>query len=244
LLRPARRTALLASAALFAAVYAILGLIPLSKLVGIASFITMRETVSPLAGMLFGPIGGAASMVLGVFLDFGLGRPVSFLGLDFLIDAMAAITAGLCFVGKRRLAIIVPTALVAVFLLSPSSVLFVSVGGWPVPFVWMHVVSILILGAALLFEARGRIGRTSWWFVAPVMFASTMAGHITGGILTEYVYLNTGVLFGSASPQAYWSTIFYLYPAERLLLTVVGTLVSVPTLRALSRRYPKPIGSG
>jgi hypothetical protein len=149
---------------------------------------------------------------------------------------MAAVTAGLCFVGKRRLAILLTTGLVAVFLLSPSSALSVNVGGLPVPFVWMHVASILVLAGALFLERGGRVTRTSWGFVAAVMFASTMAGHITGGILTEYDYLNAGTLFGAANVQAYWTTVFYLYPPERIFITVVGTLVSVPVLRALSRR--------
>jgi hypothetical protein len=238
LLRPRRRSTIVASAAAFAAVYAIIGLVPLSRLVGISSFITMREAISPLAGMLFGPVGGGLSMVLGVYLDFLLGRPVAFLGLDFLIDLMAAVTAGLCFLGRRRLAVILPSILVVIFLFSPSSVLFVDVGGVPVPFVWMHLASIIVLAGALRLEAGGHIKRTSALFVAPVMFASTMAGHITGGILTEYIYLSAGTLFGAASAQAYWTTVFYLYPAERLFLTFVGTLVSVPVLRAVSSRRP------
>lgn len=231
-----RRSAVVASAAVFAAVYALLGLVPISRLVGISSFITLREAISPLAGMLFGPVGGGLSMVLGVYLDFTLGRPVTFLGVDFLIDMMAAVTAGLAFTGRRALAVLVPTALVAAFLISPASVLFVSVGGVLVPFVWMHLASIAVLAVALFLESRGRLARTGWAFVAAVILASTMAGHITGGILTEYVYLSGGILFGAANLQAYWGTVFFLYPPERIFITVVGTLVAVPVLRALSRR--------
>jgi hypothetical protein len=242
LLGPRRRSTIVASAAAFAAVFAIIGLFPLSRLVGISSFITMREAISPLAGMLFGPVGGGLSIVLGVYLDFSL-RPPAFLGLDFLVDMMAAVTAGLCFLGRRKLAVILPSALVVVFLVSPSSVLFVDVGGVPVPFVWMHVASIIVLAGALHLEGRGHIKRTSAFFVAPVMFASTMAGHITGGILTEYVYLSAGTLFGATSIPAYWSVVFYLYPAERLFLTLVGTLVSVPVLRAVSGRRPPATAS-
>ena len=225
----------MASAAIFAALYAVLGLIPISRLVGISSFITMREAISPLVGMLFGPIG-AMTIVLGVFLDFGLGRPVVFLGLDFLVDLAAAVTAGLAFTGKRSLSVLLPAALILTFLLSPSSAWLVSVDGVPVPFVWLHVVSVAVLAAALYLEAKRKIGRLSWAFVGSVMFASTMAGHITGGILTEYVYLSQGTLFGLGSVSAYWSTIFFLYPGERAFLTVVGTAVAFPVLRALSNR--------
>jgi hypothetical protein len=234
LFRYKRRSSWVASAAVFAALFSLLGLIPVSQLVGMSSFITMREALSPLIGMIMGPFG-AVSVVIGVFLDFGLGRPVVFLGLDFLIDVSAALTAGFAFIGRRKLAVLFPSALIVAFLLSPSSALTVSVGGVPVPFVWMHVVSVALLAAALTLEARGRIGRLHWGFVASVMFASTMAGHITGGILTEYVYLSQGLLFGANTVGAYWATVFYLYPAERLFLTLVGTVVSLPVLRALSK---------
>ena len=229
----------MAATAVFAALFAVLGLIPVSQLVGISSFITMREALSPLIGMILGPFG-ALAVVLGVFLDFGLGRPVVFLGLDFLIDLSAMLTAGLAFTGRRKEAVIFPAALILVFQLSPSAPSFVSVGGVSVPFVWMHVGSVIVLALAIFLEAKGRIGRLSLGFVASVMFASTMAGHITGGILTEYVYLSQGVLFGAKTVGAYWATVFFLYPPERAFLTVVGTALSLPVLRAISRKKNGP----
>ena len=235
LLKPKRRSALVASAAVFAGLYALLGLVPISALVGISSFITMREAVSPLVGALFGPLGTVA-IALGVFLDFGLGRPVVFLGLDFLIDAAAALTAGLAFSGKRKMSVLFPTALILLFLVSPSSAWLVSVDGISIPFVWMHVASVAALAGALYLEKEGRIRRLGAAFVGAVVFASTMAGHITGGILTEYVYLSQGILFGQGSAATYWSAVFFLYPPERVFITVVGTAVALPVLRALSTR--------
>ena len=235
MLRSGRRTSTIAAVAVLAAVYAVLGLMPISRLVGISSFITMREAVSPLIGMILGPSGGVA-VIIGVVLDFGLGRPVVFLGLDFLVDLAAAVTAGLAFTGRRKAAVLLPTALIVAFLLSPASAGFVSVGGISIPFVWMHLTSVGALASALYLESKGRVSRLGPAFVGATMFAATMAGHITGGILTEYVYLSQGTLFGSSTVGAYWTTVFFLYPIERAFLTVVGTAVSVPVLRALSRQ--------
>ncbi len=230
-----RRSFLVASTAVLAALYAVLGLVPISRLVGISSFITLREAISPLIGVILGPLGGVA-VVIGVVLDFGLGRPVVFLGLDFLIDLAAVITAGLAFTGRRKSAVLFSGALILIFLVGPSSAWLVDVGSVPVPFVWMHAASVVILAAALYLESSRRIQRLSWVFVGSVVFASTMAGHIMGGILTEYVYLSQGILFGAGSVGAYWSTVFFLYPAERVFLTLAGTAVALPVLRALSRR--------
>lgn len=242
MLRPRRRSTLVASAAVFAAVFAILGLVPISRLVGIPSFITFREAVSPLAGMLFGPAGGL-SVVIGVLLDFGLGRPVVFLGLDFLIDLTAVLVAGLSFTGRKWQAVLLPIALIVVFLLSPYSPSLVYLGGFPVPFVWMHSASIVVLAAALYAESTGRLQRLSWGFVGAVSFASTMAGHIMGGILTEYVYLSQGVLFGYSTANSYWTFIFFIYPLERVFITVVGTAIAVPVLRALAARKVRSTAS-
>lgn len=232
----------MASASVFAALYAVLGLIPISRLVGIGAFITFREMVSPLIGMLFGPVTGGLSIILGVFLDFGLGKPPVFLGLDFLIDLAAALTAGLCFTGRRSLAVLFPSAVIALLLLGPSSPLLVSV--WGVPFVWMHVASVAVLGAAVYLESGGRIRKLSVWFVGATMFASTMCGHAMGGILTEIVYLSSGKFFGYGAAGDYWTAIFFLYPAERIFLTIAGTAVAVPVLRALAKRQRVPTASG
>jgi hypothetical protein len=234
MLKARRRTSILATIGVLAALYAILGLIPISRLVGISSFITFREALSPLIGMLLGPIGGFA-IFIGVLLDFSLGRPIVFLGLDFLIDMAAVFTAGLAFTGRRKAAVLLPAILIAIFLANPTAAYFVDVGGIEIPFVWMHVISVGTLAVALHLELRGKIQRLSWIFVGSTMFASTMAGHMTGGILTEMVYLNQGILFGSGSVGAYWSFVFFLYPFERAFLATVGTAVSLPVLRTLSR---------
>ncbi|TLY03934.1 MAG: hypothetical protein E6K95_03385, partial [Thaumarchaeota archaeon] len=102
MLRTAGTSKRIAYASVFAVVYSITRLIPISAYVGISSTFTLGETFSPLAGMLFGPYVGALSVTLGTFIDFLLGRPVIFDGLDFVPGAVAAATAGLSFTGRIR----------------------------------------------------------------------------------------------------------------------------------------------
>ena len=99
----------IAYASVFATVYSITRLFPISAYVGISSTLTFGETFSPLAGMLFGPYVGALSVTLGTFLDFLLGRPVIFDGLAFVPGAVvAAATAGLAFTGRTRESLALP----------------------------------------------------------------------------------------------------------------------------------------
>jgi hypothetical protein len=240
-LRAKRRSQLIAAASILAALYAILGFIPVSRLIGIGGFITLREAISPVAGMVLGPVAGGLSIVIGVLLDIALGKPVIFFGLDFMIDMAAAVVAGLAFTRRRVLAVLFPITVLVVFAAGPSSPVSVTV--WGIPFLWMHVLSILVLGTALFLEKRKTINLLGPAFVGSVVFAATMCGHAVGGTLTEFFYLSSGEFFGNATSGAYWSAIFVVYPLERVFLTVVGTVVALPVLRALQSRQNLITGS-
>lgn len=236
LLQAKGRSYFVASAAVFAVIYAILGLFPVSAYVGVSSFLTFREVVSPLAGMLFGPWTGGFSMIVGNFVDFAFNKPVVFDYLDFVPDLASAVVAGLVFTGRRKTAIALPLALVAWYSLDPLSADVISVQGVPIPFFWMHALSIVVLGLALAFEAKGRLSRLNPAFVAATVFASTMTGHIAGSILYENITVRINQLFSAQTLQTNWTAVFYAYPAERVLFTVLGTAIAVPVLRAVSRR--------
>jgi hypothetical protein len=232
----ARRTSLVASAAVFAVVYAILGLFPVSAYIGVSSFLTFREILSPLAGMIFGPLTGGFSMVLGNFVDFAFGKPVVFDFLDFVPDLASAVMAGLVFTGRRKAALGLPLVLLLWYSLDPLSVDLVQVGPVEVPFYWMHLLSVLVLGFAFALERAGRLKRLNPGYVAATVFVSTMTGHIAGSIVYENVIGRINSLMSARALAGNWNAIFYAYPAERVLFTVIGTAVAVPVLRALSRR--------
>lgn len=231
-----RRSYLVASAAVFAVVYAILGLIPVSAYIGVSSFLTFREILSPLAGMLFGPLTGGFSMVIGTFVDFAFGKPVVFDFLDFVPDAASAVMAGLVFTERRKVALAFPLALILWYSLDPLSVNFVLIRGFLVPFYWMHLLSVLVLGVAFLFEKRGILNRLNPLYVGATVFASTMTGHIAGSILFENVVARINDLLTADKIAGAWYAIFFVYPPERILFTVLGTIVGVPILRALSKK--------
>ncbi|HME18706.1 MAG TPA: hypothetical protein VKF15_03105 [Nitrososphaerales archaeon] len=232
-----RRTYAVASASVFAVLYAVLGLFPVSAIIGAGGFLTFREVVSPLAGMLFGPLVGGASMVLGNFVDFAMGKPVVFDFLDFIPDMVSAVVAGLAFTGQRKAAVGIPVLLLAWFSLDPYSAVVVSVGGVAVPYLWMHVVSLGVLSVALLYEGRGKLGRLAPAFVGAVTFASTMSGHVAGGIMYENVFFRLDGVIPAEGLQGFWTLAFYAYPFERILFTVLGTMVAYPVLRAIARRH-------
>ncbi len=233
---PSRR---IASASIFAVIYAITRLIPITPYVGISSFLTFGEVLSPLAGMLFGPVVGGSSVVIGTFLDFFLGRPVVFDGLDFLPGLASSVTAGLFFSRRIKLGFAVPIALMVIFTLDPLSAVLVSVGPLYIPFLWMHLLSVLTMGGVWLMVTRGRLQSSSWVYLAAIIFLATMTAHVMGGIVYENILVRVNGYLSAAYVKSLWSyQLFYVYPPERIFFTIVGTIIAVPVLRSLARKPP------
>lgn len=240
MLRTKRRSYMIAAASLFAVVFSLLGLVPVTPYVGVRSFLTFREVLSPLAGMLFGPLVGGASMVLGTFLDFTFGKPVVFDFLDFIPDLASAVLAGLVFTGRRKAALALPLVLIVWYSVDPLSAAFITIGGTAVPFTWMHMISVLTLAGAMVLESHGTINKLGPVFVGATVFASTMCGHIAGSIMYENILARVNDTLSAQTLQTAWGAIFVAYPLERVLFTVVGTAVAVPVLRAVTRIGRKP----
>ncbi len=236
MLRPRRRTALIAAASVFAALYAVLGTFPISKLLlGQGYFLTASNLVTPLGGMLFGPVIGALSALIGDVVDSYTGY-VSFAGTGLAIvaaDLSVATTAGLAFAGKRVAALGLPLLVLVLYSADPLSVLFVG----PVPFAWLHMISFAMLVPLLVLERRGRISRLSPTFVTGVTFAALMCGQLTGTLVGQNLAVR---VYGVLTPDGWRALVpefFPLYPVERIFFTAVSSLVSIPVLRAISQRH-------
>ena len=105
-----------------------------------------------------------------------------------------------------------------------------------VPFTWLHMASLVPLAGVLLLEGAGRISRLNPAFVVSVTFGALLCGQLTGTLVGQELSVR---VFGTLSLQAWRSIVpvfFPLYPVERTFFTAVGSLVSIPVLRALARR--------
>ena len=136
------QTRRIATIAIFAAIYAVLNQIPVSKLIGANSTLTMAEVFSPLAGMILGPFAGGASVVLGTFVA-APGHPLVFDGLDFIPPLMAAMTAGFAIKRKASWAVGLSLALLVIYSLDPYSLPLIDVGSVPVPYYWLQIVALV-----------------------------------------------------------------------------------------------------
>ena len=231
----------IAAVAVFAAVYAVLSLIPVSRLINNVSFLTMAETFSPLTGMILGPIDGGLSVLIGTFASIALGKPVGFDGLDFIPGVVGAVTAGFAFKGKVKTTASLSVALFALYMVDPLSAPFVSVGSVPIPFLWMHMLAVVLFVVVAYLRGRG-VGLASQVVtIVSVVFVSTMNAHVAGAIMYENVLVRINQLAPTTVTGA-WGVIFAVYPVERALFTAVGSIIAIGVLKALPPGTLKVLG--
>jgi len=224
---------MIASASLFAALYAVLGAIPVSRLVLGSGFLTASNIITPLSGMLFGPIVGGGAALIGDLIDVYAGQLSSGATALSVIAADLAVvaTAGLAFSKWKRAALVIPLAALVIYTADPVSVLFVG----PVPFTWLHILSFLALAVALVLEGRGTIDRLSPVFVSAVTFSALMCGHLVGTIVGQDLLVRVyGVYTVAAWDSQMTNFVFAAYPIERVFFSVAGSVVAIPVLKSIS----------
>jgi len=237
------KTRYVAKIAVFASIYTVLRIIPTVPMIGAPGrFFSLSDVVAPLYGIVLGSHIGGASIVLGTFLAIAFGRPITFLGLDFLPAAVNAAAVGL-LIKRRWLTVIgLYAILLAVFLLHPFTLVLVKVPLFGqdvgIPFHWMHFIAFMALVSPLGGKAVSWVTTTSLTRlalgIAILVFIGTMIQHTVGGILYETIL---GSYLGVIKPEAFpvnWTIVFYVYPIERTIITIVATIIGTPLVRTLT----------
>jgi hypothetical protein len=234
------RTKTIAIMAVFIALYTVLRIIPSMPMIGSSGdWFSVSDVIAPIYGLILGPYVGGLSVIIGTFTAMVFGRPVSFMLLDFLPATVAAVSAGLIVKKKWIYAIGLNVVLLVLFLIHPNTSIFVdySIGSTTLtfPFAWLHFVALAVLVSPL----GRKIGQ---WVktkditkltigVALLFFIGTMMQHLMGNLLFETIkavpigYLDVSVIIAG------WSIVFPLYPVERLVLIIFGTMIGVALVK-------------
>ena len=237
------RTKIIASVAIFSALYGVIRLIPLGPMIGLSASFSVSDSLAPLYGIILGPFTGGISIVIGTFLAMALGKAPVFLGLDFLPALVNAVVLGFLVKRKWKAVVLLNLALIIIFLLSPYSLLLVEIpigsGTLSFPFIWMHIVALIVLISPLRSKAISWIEslKTAYlpWGLAIVAFIGTMMQHITGNLVFE---LTWGAPIGGLTAEAFqgiWTVAFFAYPVERAVIVLITVLVGVPVVRILKK---------
>jgi Na+/phosphate symporter len=218
-------------------------MIPTFAMVGVSGgTFSLSDAIAPLYGIVLGPFAGAISVILGTILAIAFGRPMIFLGLDFLPSAMDALVVGLVMRKKRLAAIILYFVFFIMFLANPYTAIFVPVS---IPLLnlngfffypWLHLIALVVLISPLSKKAAEWVNAGSLVNLAPglliLSFIGALTQHLVGGLLYEMVL----GMFLREAPEVFrlvWNIVFWLYPFERAFIIVLSTVIGVPLIKAL-----------
>jgi len=227
--------------ATLAAVYTVLRVIPTFPLVGIlGARFSASDFIASLYGVILGPYSSVICIMIGTVTGYFVGRPPIFYGLDFLPAALNGFVVGLLIQGRRRYALLTYLVLLVLFLWHPYALILIQVAtpysqrSILFPFVWLHVLGLIILGSPVGLRVKGLLSKKSIIHVtlgfSLTSLIGTLAQHLTGNLLYASVILP---LLSESARVAGWTMVFWLYPVERLMIVVVSTIVGVPIIRAL-----------
>jgi len=229
----------LALMAVFSALYAVLRIIPLGPMIGLSQSFAVSDALAPIIGIILGPFTGGLSVIIGTFSAMALGKPVIFLGLDFLPAFMNAVAVGFLIRRKWIPVAAIYAALLVIFVLSPYTLLTVQVGTMPVPFMWLHIIALIVLLSPISFKAVSNVRKSNIAYlalsIAIIAFIGTMLQHLTGNLLYQFTFGQPIGPFDAARFAGYWNLIFYAYPIERIVMVIIATLIGVPLVKILKQ---------
>jgi hypothetical protein len=235
---------MIATIAVFSALYSVLRILPTVPMIGAqgASF-SVSDVLAPLYGILLGPYVGGATVIIGTFLGMLMGKPVIFLGLDFLPAFVNVVALGFLVKRKWWPAIVLNLALLIAFCAYPLTTLLINIGGISIPFAWLHIVAFILLLSPLGPKAGQWVESLKPTLlamgIAILSFIGTMMQHLMGNLLFETILAQP---IGYIDPSAYpaiWSSLFFVYPFERLALVVFAVMVGTPLVRVLKKSLLK-----
>src|SRR5712692_3823435 len=175
--------------ATLAALYALGRITPVSKLIGISGTITAGGIIAPLIGIMLEPSYAIAAVLIGTMVGSLVPwNPLKFYGLDFLPGTLNVVMISFAVHGKKSRSIIMFLFMLGLFLVTPNTEVFVGkFYSPPVPYLWLHVVALVILISPLSNQLATRLSSTNRAFVllavTVLAFTGTMIEHVTGGVL-------------------------------------------------------------
>ncbi|WP_455279735.1 hypothetical protein [[Eubacterium] cellulosolvens] len=224
-----------------AALYAILRIIPTFPLIGVpGAYFSVSDIIASLYGILLGPYLGPLSIMLGTFIGYFAGKPPVFLGLDFMPAAINSMVVGFIMRGKRTYSIVVYMVLLTLFFIHPYAPRMIQIGlgygqdDFAFPFVWMHIVGLIILVSPVSTHISRLINEKSIKMsVVGFLLLSligTLSQHLMGNLLFSSIILPT--LSVEAANTIWWG-IFWVYPIERVIIVILSMIIGLPIIRTL-----------
>lgn len=204
--------------AIFAAIQAVVTVIPFSIAIGVSGSITLGVVTAPLIGLLLGPLTGGFSVLVGALIGLFLNPTGAIFGiLTPLPAALGALAAGFIRKGRGYVPAMMILLCVGAFYLHPF-------GRAAMFYPWLNVVAMILAFSPVANLAANYFASNG---LKKITFAVAIAGFV--GTMTDHTFGSALAIWYYNLPADIWNLVMYIYPVERIItvaiVTVVGTAV-------------------
>lgn len=223
----------LALVIVFAALYAVLSVIPLFPVIGIGGkYFTVAVVMAPLVGLIIGPYLGALAASIGGFIAWSLTQFGPLFAFSFVPGAATAFCSGyLNRKGWKRLALIY-------FFLFLALEFYPTIGPmWLYPqYIWFHLLGLIVLIFQTRLKNIKHLSQQDFLLelsleVGTISFVATLFGHMIGGLLYNAIYFPE---FPNVDYwRSLWQVLVVVYPLERTIVVVISILIGAPLIKTL-----------
>ena len=218
----------------FSSIYAISRIVPLFPILGGGVSFPLSDVLVPIYALLLTPKTASLSILLGTFISFALGRPVVFLGLDFLPAMLAAFSISHLLRGRKHYFLAVMIGSIILFNVNPNVTPLINTPIGDIPYQYIHF---MILALVALLPIKKREEKFLVPSVIFLAFSGTILQHAVGSTMFVYIFGNVLHKIPVEAWPTIWTGSFYLYPIERTIITLASGVIAIPLLY-LIRRSP------
>lgn len=215
--------------AVWAAIIATGNLFPAVPMLGVSGTFTISVAFVPLAGILFGPVAGAACAAVGSFIAQLIAPHTAWLGLaTFLIATVNAAVTGFISRGRWYVGAGVIGVGYGLWFLTPVGT---EAAVFPLVFYSLGLLGTVLGGVAWRPLARtGAKGPASLALLAGAVFVASYAGFVAAAGLANFA----GILLFEW-PAAMWLGLAVVAPIERAVFSLAAVIIGVPLLTGLPK---------
>lgn len=227
---------------IFAAIHAILALIPSFPAIGVeGGTLSLGMVSGPLVGFLLGPFFGTMAVIIGSIIA-GVANPSILVIGPFTIIATAtgALVAGLIRVGKPFFVPIIYAIAIGLYFVGPLGLLLPT-------FVWFHLICLALSFLYVIPKLTGILkegidlkpgfnpiaGVVSVWLLSII---ALVADQLMGSMLGVF-YLVYGLGLGADMVAGFFVVVTFVYPIERLLASVILAVIVFALGSTLAETY-------
>jgi hypothetical protein len=211
--------------AVFAALQALLAVVPFTPTIGAAGYeITLGVIGGSLIGILLGPIIGGLAVLIGSLVGVFLNPAGAFLGVLTVIPPFSgAFAAGCVKTKKGYIAGAVILASVLAFFANP-------IGREVFQYNWLHIIAMIVAFSPIAyfagstFSSRQLLRPTLGIVVAS--FVGVLTDHAVGDALTIWY-------FSPSIPPSIWLLVMFIYPVERIIALILTSIIALPVYSSL-----------